>query len=410
MKILQINKYHYVRGGSDRVYFNTGELLTRNGHEVLYFAMDWLENYKSKDNLFFPKGMDFTKMDFTEKISNVSSFFFNKNAELKLNELLEKEKPDIAHLHIFYGSLSSSILKALKSHRVPIVVSIHDYKLICPSYLMLDGANSICDLCCTGNYYNSILKKCVKNSRLNSAIFALETYYRDFNFPILRMFDKLIFVSQFSKKLHLKYRPEWSGISTHLYNFNPVIVRDGKEQSAGNYFLYAGRISKEKGLSTLIDSFRLINNAQLRIVGTGDLVSTLSKEEYNNVMFLGYKNAKELREIIFNCSFVIVPSEWYENNPMAIIEAYSLGKPVIAARIGGISEIVIDGVTGFLFESGNSRNLEEVIRRSIALSRIEYLNMSNSAFSFAENNFSSEGHYSRLLDIYNEVLSSRSSK
>lgn len=404
MKILQINKYHYIRGGSDSVYFNSGKLLEVKGHNVIYFAMNFDENVPCSESNYFAENKDFTTLPLKKKISNLPSFFYNKNAENKLLDLIEEEKPDIAHLHIFYGSLTSSILKILKEKKIPVVVSVHDYKFICPSYILIDGKNEVCEDCKGKNYYNVIKKKCIKNSFVFSSIFALEAYYRDFFYPLDQMFNKLIFVSKFSAEIHNKYKPELKSITTHLYNFDPSLKLKKQNSKKENYFLYAGRISREKGIKTLLKAFSCLPDINLKIAGTGEGMEEYKNLASPNVTFLGFQKGEELREIIANASFIMVPSEWYENNPMAIIEAYSLGKPVIASNIGGIPEIVKDKTTGFLFESGNVEDLTQQIYKANEISEVAYKIMSDNAVLYANQEFSSEVHYQKLMEIYQDVL------
>ena len=404
MKILQINKYHYIRGGSDSVYFNSGKLLVEKGHEVIYFAMNFEENVPCSEGNYFAENKDFTTLPLKKKISNLPSFFYNKNAEKNLLDLIETEKPNIAHLHIFYGSLTSSILKILKEKKIPVVVSVHDYKFICPSYILIDGQNKVCEDCKGKNYFNAIKKKCIKNSFVFSSIFALEAYYRDFFYPLDQMFNKLIFVSKFSAEIHNKYKSELKSITTHLYNFDPSLKLKKQNSKKGSYFLYAGRISREKGIKTLLKAFSSLPNINLKIAGTGEGMDEYKNLASSNVTFLGFQKGEQLREIIANASFIMVPSEWYENNPMAIIEAYSLGKPVIASNIGGIPEIVKDKTTGFLFESGNVEDLTKQISEANKISELEYKIMSDNAVLYANQEFSPDVHYQKLKDIYQEVL------
>ncbi|MEJ0106383.1 MAG: glycosyltransferase family 4 protein [Bacteroidota bacterium] len=404
MKVLQINKYHYVRGGSDSVYFNTTRLLQLKGHQVIHFAMDYPENEFSVNSVFFAENKDFTKNSFAKNIVNLPSFFYNRDAAEKLTKLIIEEKPDIAHLHIFYGSLTSSILKVLNEHRVPAVVSVHDYKFICPDYLLLNGKNEICEKCGGKNYYHAVLNNCIKKSRAYSTFFALESYYRDTFYPLDKMFKRLIFVSNFSLEIHNKYKPELKSISTHLYNFDPDLETKKFNQVKGDYFLFFGRLSKEKGLRTLVKAFSGLPGINLKVAGTGDELEFLKEASASNIEFLGFVKGEPLKELISNASFIIVPSEWYENNPMTIIESYSLGKPVIAARIGGIPEIVVDKVTGYLYESADAGALKEVVESANAIQQIDYENMSMSAKKFAHDNFHPEIHYQKLIKIYQEAI------
>ncbi|WP_431242691.1 glycosyltransferase family 4 protein [Flavobacterium sp. P21] len=404
MKILQINKYHYIRGGSDSVYFNTTNLLRERGHEVIHFAMDFVENETSNEANYFALNNDFTKQNLMQKIIGIPSFFYNKNAEKRLKELIVASKPDLAHLHIFYGSLTSSILEVLKEYKIPIVVTVHDYKFVCSSYLFLNNKNEICEKCEGKKHYHAITNKCVKGSRLFSAVFALEAYYRDAVYPIHKMFDRLIFVSKFSAKIHNKYKQEFEPITSHLYNFDPFLDAKVANNKKGDYFLYSGRLSKEKGLKTLIQAFSRLPNIKLKIAGTGEEMEALRSIATDNIEFLGFLKGEELQNVILNASFVVTPSEWYENNPMAVIEALTLGKPVIGANIGGIPEIVIENTSGFLFSAGSEHELRSTVLKAEQLSENDYSKLSATSRKFAEEHFSPAKHYDGLIKVYNDVL------
>jgi glycosyltransferase involved in cell wall biosynthesis len=182
-------------------------------------------------------------------------------------------------------------------------------------------------------------------------------------------------------------------------NLNQIIATSKK----GNYFVYYGRISREKGINTLIKAFQN-SSINLKIIGTGPLLDEYTNKKHQNIEFVGYKTGAELTELVSNASFIIVPSQWYENNPMTIVEGYSYGKPVIGANIGGIPEIIEDGKTGYLFESGNSDDLLSMVSKADSLSDKEYEKMSKNARQFAEDNFNPEIHYQQLMTIYKKVL------
>lgn len=405
MKILQINKYHFIRGGSDVVYFNTTKLLREKGHDVHQFAMAYEQNETSEDAVFFAKNTDFMNLGLIDKIKNVSTFFYNKDAEQKLENLLQEFKPDIAHIHIFYGSLTSSILRVFKQHSVPIILSVHDYKLICPSYLFLDGKNNVCEKCKGKKYYNCVLNTCIKGNKVYSLMFALESYYRDKFYPPEDYISKFIFVSKFSRNIHINHNPQLQSKSEHIYNFDPTISKlPRKKAYRGDYYLYIGRLSVEKGLGSLLQAFKKRPQYKLKIVGDGPLRELVINSATDNIEYCGFMKGKELEDVIYSSSFVMVPSECYENNPLAIIETYSLSKPIIAADIGGITEIVQDGETGFLFQSSNVENMIEKLDKSNELSDSEYEKIALNARNFAENNFNPESHYDDLISIYKDVI------
>ena len=173
-------------------------------------------------------------------------------------------------------------------------------------------------------------------------------------------------------------------------------------------------MSKEKGIKTLIDSFCLIDQKiKLKIVGTGSLYSEVKELIYDrglqNIELIGYKKGYELYNIISNARFVVVPSEWYENNPMSIIESYALGVPVIGSCIGGIPEIIVEGKTGFTYEMGNVDDLVLALNKGNNLTDEEYLKFKMNARNFAEEHFSPDNHYNELIKLYSKTITKKTS-
>jgi glycosyltransferase involved in cell wall biosynthesis len=403
MKILLINSYHYRKGGADAVYFNTAKLLTQYGHEVFYFSAMNSENFKSQTDKYFAKGYDFRKLSLRKKLLSMPSFLYNKEAYLKLIQLLEDIKPDIAHVHLFMGGLSSSILLALRRNKVPIIHSVHDYRLICPAYLFVDGNNQVCEKCKDRFYLRCALNRCSEKIFNQSAILVLDAYFRKYFVKPINIIDCFIFVSKFNQNKHIEFNKKFQPKAEMLYNFNPDLNSIIPNNIKGSYFLYYGRLSREKGVQTLIES-ALNAKISLKIVGNGPLMEQYSVRYLDNIEFLGFKNGEELWNLVRNASFVIVPSEWYENNPLTIIEAYSYGKPVIGARIGGIPEIIEENKTGFLFEPGDVVELEKLLLKAKFLSSTEYEEMSVYARAFADIHFNPNIHYQELISVYENMI------
>jgi glycosyltransferase involved in cell wall biosynthesis len=404
MKILQLNNYHFIKGGADRVYFNTAKLLKDHQHEVQYFSSRHPNNVPAEYVKKFASINDNRETNFLQKIGGAKDYIYNKSAYKNLGELLKEYKPDIAHLHLFYGGLSGSVLKALKKHNVPIVETVHDYRLLCPANAFLDSNNQICEKCKNKSYYQCATNKCLEGNFFYSSILALEAYTRKYLIDPLDYINHFIFVSRFSQQKHIEFNDRYLNKSTHLYNFTSI-PEQFLESNNESYFLFFGRLSKEKGLHTLLDA-AIKNNINLKIAGTGPLQNEIAgyAENNKNIEFLGYQSGDMLTQLIKASSFIIVPSEWYENNPMTIIEAYALGKPVIGANIGGIPEIVIDNYTGFLFKSRDANDLANAIMRGKQLSGDEYVTMSANARNFAEVNFSADAHYEKLIAVYAQII------
>lgn len=403
MKVLQINSGHYRRGGADVVYLNTTDLLREKGHEVSCFSMKDEKNLPAKEENMFAENMDLRNAGAWQKIKAAPSFIHNRDAAAKLNALLTAVKPDIAHIHLYLGKLSSSILPVLRRHRVPVVFTVHDYRFICPAYLFLDGNNQVCEKCKSGFYLNCTLKKCSEGNLLQSLLLSVDAYYRKYRINPIRYAEQFIFVSDFIRQKHIEFNPAYQAKASLLYNFVPGLEKVNPVHTKGDYFLFYGRLSREKGVDTLIQAAKQAG-IRLKLAGTGSLSEKYSSNPDSRIEFLGHQTGAALWKLVSQASFVLVPSEWYENNPLTILEAYGLGKPVIGSRIGGIPEIVQDGQTGFLFEPGNTNELAERLRKANDMNDTDYQRMSMSARRFANRTFDPETHYQQLIKIYTETI------
>ena len=406
MRILQINNIHYKRGGADVVYLNTGKLLDKKGHKIFYFSQKNEKNDDLYSEEYFIDEVNYFDKSLIDKVFTIPRFFYSYEAKKKLSKLIKEIQPHLAHVHLYKGFLTPSILIALKENKVPIVITLHDYGLLCPHNLMLDGNMNICSRCVNGSALNCIINKCNRNDLLLSTISSIEYIFHRDIIPFEKYFNKIIAVSKFGKKIHLE-SGKFKGKIAHLYNFYPNLSLTVPNIEKGNYFIYFGRLSKEKGILTLCNAWiREERKLKLKIVGTGELFDEL-QEKFNNksnIEILGYKSGLELINLIQESAFVIVPSEWYENNPLTIIEAYANGKPVIGSDTGGIPEIINHGATGFIFEMGSVKGLSDMLIQAESITEIEYQSLSINARKFAEDNFSEDMHYNSLIDIYNSVL------
>jgi glycosyltransferase involved in cell wall biosynthesis len=403
MKILLINRFHNQKGGADVVYFDTARLLEQNGHEVFFFSANHHDNESYNLAGYFPTYRDYRRLSLGCKIKAIPSFIYNREAQRNLLNLIDEIKPDVAHIHLFLGGLTTSILKALKKRKVPVVLSVHDYRLICPAYLFIDGENKICELCRDRFYLHCIIKRCSEKSITQSLMLTLDAYFRKYFVKPLNYVDGFIFVSRFIKDKHIEFNSAFKPKAKTLYNFIPDLKRIESNASKGEYFLYYGRTSREKGVQFLVevaDEMAL----PIKIAGTGPLSEHYKNRTSRDIEFLGYKKGKELWNLVRNASFIIVPSVCYENNPLTILEAYAYGKPVIGARIGGIPEIIEHGKTGFLFDAGNKEQLKDTLIIASQLNASHYKKMSLNARQFAESHFDPDLHYRNLMNIYNEVV------
>lgn len=406
MKVLLIDVYNFNKGGAETVCFNTGRLLEEHGHKVVYFTLKWSHNKSSPFSKYFPESKE-TRVGPLKQVKNLINYFYHFEAAKKIEQLILDEKPDVAHIHLMWGQITPSIFPVLKKYHIPVLFTIHDYRIVCPAYTFRDGSGRICEDCQGRHFYKCFTHTCCKSNKLMSAVMAAEQYFRNAFFNPARYIDGFIYVSNFAKDIQEKYMPALkSKPNITLYNFSTSISDNSKSMPADRYYLYFGRLSYEKGVRTLLGAFKDLPQCKLKVVGTGpkeaELRAFADNEKMQSVEFLGYKQGEELADLVRNTYFVIVPSEWYENNPMTIIEAYSVGTPVIGARIGGIPEIIVEGETGFLFESGNVESLGKVIAKTMALAKNEYEALSSGCLRFAHNNLSPESYYPRLMAFYQQ--------
>ena len=409
IKILVLNNYHYRRGGADSIYFNTIELLSKKGHQVQAFSMIHPENLPDANDIYFAEYHSLLTKSYLSKLFNLSSYFYSFGAKRGLKRLLNSFSPDIVHVHLLYGGLTSSVLSIFKKRNIPVIYSAHDYKLICPNQSFLIDGKKICEDCKGKRYYKAITNKCNRNNRIISLIIALESYFRDLFFPIDKYLSRIVASCDFGARKINEFRPDLKPMITRLYNLAPNLENIKPVIRKGNYFLFFGRLSSEKGLVTLVEAWRdLPLDCILKIAGTGPLEFRLKEmiDSYklSNVELLGYKSGLDLINLIKNASYVLTPSEWYENNPMTVLEGFSYGKPGIGSAIGGIPELIREGKTGFLFPHGNIEELKKCIIKANSLSDIQYSELAAEARGFVEEYCSSEIHYNQLIKIYNEAI------
>lgn len=408
MKVLLVNKYHYIKGGSETYYFGLSELLESKGHQVIYFAMADEQNYPCEQQDYFVSNVDFNgKISLWQKLKAGFRVIYSFEAKKKITALIEKEKPDVVHINLVHRHLTLSIVRAIKKFNIPVVFTLHDVNCICPNHTML-SENKVCEDCLKGNCTSCIKKKCVKNSTAKSLLSAVEAL----NYKRMRVYDDVdlyICPSDFYRKKHQE-----SGITKskiiHKKNFLPLGTEFSCETKHEDYFLYFGRLSQEKGIMTLIKAFeKSESKSPLYILGTGDMEDEIklyikNHKLENRVKLFGFKTGEELKSFVKKAKCIVLPSEWYENGPYAIMEAMSVGKPVIVSNIGGLPEIVQHKVTGFIFEPWSVEQLSACIDEVNSLSFEEYEKMSEKATATAKELFDADRYYTELMACYKECI------
>jgi len=408
MKILLVNKFLYPRGGDALRTLETGNLLSSHGHRVVFWGMEHPSNPEYPYCDYFVSHIDFNNPGGLKRQLQIAcNMLYSFEAKRKIDKLIEIERPDIAHLHNFAHQISPSILHVFKKYDIPVVMTMHDYKLFCASYAML-SKNRICELCRGGRYYHCFLEGCVKDSRLKSLLNTVEMYLHHRVLDIYDLIDVFISPSIFLKEkaaeMGFRKKIVHLPLFLNLQDFEPCY---NWEQ---NTVVYFGRLSREKGLSVLIDAVEGIPDLRLKVIGDGPLRESLEAEVKNrqidNIQILGFRGGTALRDEIKKAMFVVVPSVWYENYPFTVVEGFALGKPVVAAKIGGIREMVKEYETGLTFEAGNSGDLREKIL-TLLENPGEIVFMGKKARLFVEQELHPEKHYLKLMETYRQASSDR---
>ena len=402
MRILLVNKFHYLKGGSEKYYFELANLLREKGHQIAFFSMKNKKNVETGEKEYFVNEIDLN----TGSKLKALDVIYSKENKKKMIEALEDFKPDIVHVNNFQRQLSESIIEAVNERKIPVIYTAHDVQAICPAITMLDRDKEICELCKNGKYLNCIKKKCIKDSSLKSILGAIEgKYYR-----IKKVYNKKIAYIITPSKFYRQKLIE-DGIKANkieaIHNYIDVNQYNLQTDDQG-YALYIGRLSKEKGILNLIEAFSNLKNEKLYIAGDGperERIENIIKDRHleKNILLLGYLNQDQVKEYLRKARFVVVPSIWYENCPYSILETQAIGKPVIGTNIAGIPELVQDKVNGLTYQYDDIKELEEKMKilfenRSLAE---EY---GKRAKEIATKEYSKEKYYSKIVEIYEKAI------
>ncbi len=395
MRILLVNKFLYPKGGDCIHAFGLEKLLKSYGHEVGFFAMQHPLNQFSDHSKYFPSEVDYSKKSFKNIVEQFLRPLHSPEVRKKFLALLDDFKPDIVHVHNIHSQLSPIVVQQAFNKGIPVVWSIHDYKLLCPRYDCRRD-DKPCELCFTDKA-NVIRYRCMKNSLSASILAYLEAII--WNRKKLSTFTyQFICPSEFINQKMISGGFETTKLTTINNFFNTDnFLKDQPEKES--YYCYIGRLSKEKGVETLLKSAKELPQYNLKIVGTGPLFQYFIKEyNYPNIEYCGFKTAAEVQELLSKAMFSVMPSECYENNPLAVIESLCKGTPVLGARTGGIPELITENVNGFLFESGNKIDLVDKIK-FFWENGIHNIN-SNEISLAALTRFAEDAYYKKLMNIY----------
>jgi glycosyltransferase involved in cell wall biosynthesis len=401
--LLSVNSYHYRRGGADAVYFDHAALMESLGWRNTFFSMHHPNNVRCDSSVYFVDeiqlGHDYS---LAQKLHKATKVVYSFEAQRRLRALIADRKPDIAHLHNIYHHLSPSILSVLKLAEIPVVMTAHDLKIACPNNKMLTGG-AVCERCKGGRFHHAVLNRCIHGSFAASAVVAAESALHHALGSYRRHVDRIVVPSRF----FLAKFEEW-GWSRNQFAYIPNFVdaaRFSPAYDAGDYVAYVGRLAPEKGVFTLIRAAAR-TGVPVVLAGTGPAeaaLQSLAAELKAPVSFAGFRSGAALHTLMREARALVLPSEWYENAPISILEGFALGKPAIGARIGGIPEMIRAEETGWLFESGNVESLESALREVMACDPRKIADMGKTGRLVVENEFSRDRYLASMLAVYAEL-------
>lgn len=402
-RLLAINNYFYRRGGAEAVFLDQMKMFSEIGWDVVPFAMRHPDNDDSPYAEHFVSEIEYGRESSAlTKIAQAGKIIYSFEARRNLKALIERAPPAVAHAHNVYHHISPSVFDTLRGAGVPTVMTTHDLKLACPAYKML-SPDGICERCKGGRVHNVVANRCIKGSLALSGLVFLETLthralglYRD-------KVDRLVAPSRFYREKLGEWGWDKDRIA-YVPNFvDAAGMRSDWEE--GDHFVFAGRLGHEKGLSTLVRAAAL-SGERVVIAGTGPEEAALKRlvEDLGApVEFRGYVSGEPLVRLIGESKALVLPSEWYENAPMSVLEAYGLGTPVIGAAIGGIPELVREGETGLLARSGDPEDLAARMSQMSAIGTDGRRRMGAAGREWALADFSPQAHRERLLALYREL-------
>ena len=403
-RLLAINNYFYRRGGAESVFLDQIDLFAAAGWDVVPFAMEHPDNLPSPWSDYFVSEIEYGRINGPiTKARQAAKIIFSLEARRKIRALIARVQPSVAHAHNVYHHISPSIFDVLKAEGVPVVMTAHDLKLACPAYKMLSHGE-VCERCRGGRIHNLLLRRCVKDSAVVSGLVFLETLVHR-SFGLYRdTLDCLIAPSRFYRDKLVEWGWDASRIA-YIPNFVDA------EQftpwcNEGNYFVYAGRLAPEKGLGTLIRAAALAHQ-RLVLVGAGPEEAALRQLAFEldaDIVFAGHMAKPELKQLIGESRALVLASEWYENAPISVLEAYALGRPVIGTRIGGIPELIVHNKTGVLVAPGNVSMLAEALASMAKLPPTARNRLGAAGRDWVLREFSPEKYRDRTMALYETVV------
>ncbi|MFA6104982.1 MAG: glycosyltransferase [Patescibacteria group bacterium] len=404
MRILQIEKFFYNRGGSSRVFFDTIEGLRRRGNEVAEFSMQDGRNYPSKYEKYFAPSLPELKsrLSFREQFQVFKRLFKSEIIETKLTNLIDDFKPEVAHIHNAYHHLSASTFITLQKKNVPVVLTLHDVFPLCPNHSLLIG-ETLGEKELKNNLFNCLRYKCVDGKFLPSLAGVFEALYYRYH-GVWKNIKIFICPSQFmaDKMVEYGFAREKMRVIRNPFVVTPSVL------PLGDKVVYLGRLHHEKGIKVFLRAAEKLRDLQLVVAGSGQdenwVNNFLKEKKLNNVERVGWVSGEKWKQIMNEARVVVVPSVFLENCSVSILEALSHGRLVVASDRGGNPEMIINGKTGFLCRPEDPDDLARAIREAIELPDAEAQRMIAFGRELVETNHNPTNYFTKLKGVYNEVI------
>lgn len=391
MRILLTHNFYKFFAGEDSIALREKDLLESKGEHIYFYTKDNKEtdNYTLKEKIIF-----FKQTVYSQKTRD------------EVKDIVRDFKPHIAYTHNIFPLISPSIFHTLYKESIPCVQNVQDYRWLCPNGVFYIN-DRICERCKNGAFWNAIRYKCFRNSFLLSGLYATTISINRLA-GIFKKIDAFLCTTEFNKQKLME-----AGIEEKRIFIKPNyldITHIEPLYGSGDYIIFLGRLSPEKGLWTLVNAFEKLKDYKLRIVGTGPLEEPLKeyiKEKgIKNISIEGFKQGKEKDSLLKNALFMVFPSEWYEHFPIVLLEAFAFGKPVIASNIGNMPLIVEDGKSGLHFKAGDAFDLADKIR-TLSQNPTDIINMGIYARKKLELEYTPEVNYKILRSIFDKITSGK---
>lgn len=404
MKILLASNFTDRLGGAHSAFKSSAALLKAEGHDVatLTFDADVNSYFIKRYGLFYRV---------IHLVFYPIFYIFNPFVYFRTKAILKISRPDIVHVHLYIGRLTSAVLIAAKKANIPVVHTVHDYRTVCAANAMLDSKGRICDKCISNS--SSVIKnRCARGSlALSLMVWAEQTFRLSIIDKQQKLINGWIFVSDFCRSKHTAKFGRRMQNETIIPNFIPKeYMSPPSSGTKRTGLVYVGRLSHEKGILEAVETITKSDlDLTITLIGTGpqhqEIKKIASRDE--RIVCLGQMPRAEVVKAISSSQYSVVPSRWYENNPLSVLDSFATGTPVIASKIGGIPEIVRENKTGFLFDPFSSASLIETIQQALSITATEYAFYQNQCYKAADLEFSEKHQLNRLMEYYQKVSSDR---